>query len=296
VVEKHNHLLIYPVQYEGMEQSPNVIYLGPVPNQQILPALRWIVGFEGKKRWFLVGSDYIFPVLANAVIRDEAKARGCTIAGEEYLLLGSTDTSAVVKKIVEAQPDLIVNTINGDTNVAFFRALRRAGISSNAIPAMSFSISVQELNSLGTRNIAGDYLAATYFQGLDNPDNKAFLRRFGDRYGSERVISDAMETAYVGVHLWAKAVQKAGTEDTRAIRESVRGFVIDTPQGSFRIDPNSQHTTQIARIGRIDESGQLKEVYLSPEPIQPEPYPASRTQAEWTRLVQELHKRWGGRK
>jgi urea transport system substrate-binding protein len=295
VVEKHNHLLIYPVQYEGMEQSPNVIYLGPVPNQQILPALRWIVGFEGKKRWFLVGSDYIFPVLANAVIHDEAKARGCTIVGEEYLLLGSTDTAAVVKKIDEAKPDLIVNTINGDTNVAFFRALRQANITSKAIPAMSFSVSVQELNSLGPRNIAGNYLAATYFQGLDNPENQAFVRRFHDRYGSERVISDPMETAYVGVYLWAKAVEKSGTDDTRTIRESIRGLEIDSPQGSFRIDPNSQHTTQIARIGRIDETGKLKEVFLSPEPIRPEPYPASRTQAEWTRLVQDLHQRWGGR-
>jgi urea transport system substrate-binding protein len=295
VVEKHNHLLFYPVQYEGMEQSPNVIYLGPVPNQQILPALRWIVGFEGKKRWFLVGSDYVFPVTANAVIRDEAKARGCDIVGEEYFILGSTDTASVVKKIAKAKPDLIVNTINGDTNVAFFRALRQAGITAKQIPTMSFSISVQELNVLGPRSITGDYLAATYFQTLENPNNQAFLRRFGERYGAERVISDAMETAYVGVKLWAKAVQTAGTDNTSTIRESVRGLEIDTPQGSFLIDPNSQHTTQIARVARLDESGQLQEVYLSPQAISPEPFPASRSRAEWTALVEGLHKRWGGR-
>lgn len=294
VVERHDHLVFYPVQYEGMEQSPNVVYLGPVPNQQILPALRWMVGFEGKKRWFLVGSDYVFPVTANAIIRDEAKARGCTIVGEEYLLLGSTDTAAVVKRIVETRPDLIVNTINGDSNVAFFRALRQAGITPKQIPAMSFSISVQELSVLGPRHIAGDYLAATYFQTLDNPDNRDFVRRFHERYGPERLISDAMETAYLGVRLWAKAVQKANTDDTRIIRETVKGLEIESPQGAFRIDPASGHTTQTARIGRIDETGQLREVYLSPQPIPPEPFPPSRSREEWTAFVEGLHERWGG--
>jgi urea transport system substrate-binding protein len=294
VVERHNHLLFYPVQYEGMEQSPNVVYLGPTPNQQILPALRWIVGFEGKKRWFLVGSDYVFPVTANAVIRDEAKARGCTIVGEDYLLLGNTDAAGVVKKITETRPDLIVNTINGDSNVAFFRTLRQAGITSKQIPTMSFSISVQELSALGPRNIAGDYLAATYFQTLDNPDNRDFVRRFGDRYGRDRVISDAMETAYVGVRLWAKAVRAANTDDTHIIRETVKGLEIESPQGSFRIDPTSGHTTQTARIGRIDESGQIREVYLSPQPILPEPFPPSRSREEWTTFVEGLYQRWGG--
>jgi urea transport system substrate-binding protein len=294
VVEKYDHLLFYPIQYEGMEQSPNVVYLGPVPNQQILPALRWMVGFEGKKKWFLVGSDYVFPVTANEVIRDEAKAHGSAIVGEEYLLLGSADTASIVKKIAGTRPDLIVNTINGDSNVAFFRALRQAGITSKQIPTISFSISVQELSALGAKNSAGDYLAATYFETLDNPENRDFVRRFRDHYGAERLLSDAMETAYVGVHLWAKAVRIANTEETRVVRETVKGLEIETPQGTFRIDPTSLHTTQTARIGRIDESGQVREVYLSPQPILPEPFPASRSRAEWTKFVHELHERWGG--
>src|SRR5439155_24434668 len=156
VFERHDHLLIYPVQYEGVEQSPNVVYLGLVPNQQILPALRWLVGFEGRRRWFLVGSDYVFPVTANAIIRDEAKARGCEIVGEALLLLGNSDVSDVVQQIARAQPDLIVNTINGDTNVAFFRTLRRAGLTVKDTPALSLSISEEELSALGPRATAGD--------------------------------------------------------------------------------------------------------------------------------------------
>src|SRR5205823_6657934 len=141
VLERHGHLLFYPVQYEGVEQSPHVVYLGPAPNQQILPALRWLIGFENRRRWFLVGSDYVFPVTANALIRAEARERGCAVVGETYLLLGCTDVGPVVEQVKKARPDLIVNSINGDTNVAFFRALRRAGVTAAAVPALSTSLS-----------------------------------------------------------------------------------------------------------------------------------------------------------
>jgi urea transport system substrate-binding protein len=295
VIERHDHLLIYPVQYEGMEQSPNVVYGGLVPNQQILPALRWLVGFEGKRRWFLVGSDYVFPVTANAVIRDEAKARGSAIVGEEYLLLGSTDVAGVVQKILQAHPDLLINTINGDTNVAFFRALRRAGIKSKDIPTLSFSISEEELSALGPRDTEGDYVAANYFQSLDTFPNQEFVRRFRKRYGAERVLSSPMETAYAGVHLWSKAVQAAGRDEPRAIRETIRGQEYEAPQGLVRIDPATAHTVQIARVGRIDETGRLMEVFRSPQSIAPEPFPSSRSQQDWGRFLDGIHKRWGGR-
>jgi urea transport system substrate-binding protein len=286
---------MYPVQYEGMEQSPNVIYLGLVPNQQILPAMRWVVGFEGKRRWFLVGSDYVFPATANAVIRDEAKARGCEIVGEEYLLLGSTDVARVVRKIVEAKPDLIVNTINGDTNVAFFRALRRAGVTATATPTLSFSVSEEELSAIGPRDTVGDYVAANYFQSLDTPANKELLHRFAQRYGPGRVISSPMATAYTGVQLWAKAVRFAGRDDVTAIREAIKGQTSESPYGPVRIDPATQHVIQTARVGRVDESGRLVEVYLSPQPIVPEPFPASRGRDEWKSFLQGLYQRWGGR-
>ncbi len=293
VVERHDHLLIYPIGYEGAEQSPNVVYLGAVPNQRILPALRWQVGFEGKRRWFLVGSDYVFPAVANAVIRDEAKALGCAVVGEEYLLLGSTDVAGVVAKIKKARPDLIVNTINGDTNVAFFRALRRAGITPREVPALSISISAEELNALGPGATAGDYVTASYFQSLDNTPNKDFLGRFGKRYGTERVVWGPMATAYAGVHLWAKAVESAGRDDAGAIRGAVKGMAHDGPQGPVRIDPSTQHLVQTARVGRVDEAGHLVEVYLSPKLIPPEPFPATRSREEWKALLESLRMRWG---
>jgi urea transport system substrate-binding protein len=295
VIERHNHLLFYPVQFEGLEESPNVVYLGPVPNQQILPALRWLVGFRYTKRWFHVGSDYVFPHAANAIIRDEARARGCEVVGDAYLPLAGDSVAEVVQKIKKAGPDLIVNTINGDSNLAFFRSLRRAGITSKKIPTVSFSISEEELYGLSVRDSMGDYVAANYFHSLDTPANQEFVRRFTLRYGDERIISSAMETAYSGVHLWAQAVRDAGSVEVGAILAAVKGQSFDAPQGPMRIDPDTLYTVQIARVGQIDEHGRLKQVYFSPEPEIPVPFPPSRSRKEWTTFLEDLYKKWGGR-
>ncbi len=295
VVERHDHLLLYPVQYEGVEQSPNVVYLGPVPNQQIVPSLRWIVGFEGKRRWFIVGSDYVFPRTAGVVIHEEARRRGCTIVGEEYRPLGCTDVGDIVKKIVAAKPDLIINTINGDTNISFFRELRRAGVTAKEVPTLSFSISTHELYALGPRATAGDYVATNYLPSLDLPANREFKERIAQRFGPDQLVSSPMETAYAGVHLWAQAVESAGTDDVPAVRQALRGRCYDAPRGPIRIDPETLHTHQFTRIGRLDETGQRVEVFVSPQPIPPEPFPTFRTRAEWAEFLADLHQRWGGR-
>ncbi len=296
VVERHEHLLVYPVQYEGLEQSPHVVYLGPVPNQQILPALRWLVGFEGRRRWFLVGSDYVFPRTANEIIRDEARARGCEIVGEEYLLLGTFKVDGVIEEMKKARPDLIVNTINGDTNTAFFRELRQTGNELKGARILSFSIFEQELSALGASDSAGAYLAGNYFQSLKNPENQEFLRRIRERYGPDQVVSSPMETACVGVRLWAQAVRAAGSDEVAAIRAAMKGQQDEhTPQGPVRIDPETQHAVQIARVGKVNAQGQVEEVFASPQPIVPEPFTGSRTHAEWVVFLEGLHKRWGGR-
>jgi urea transport system substrate-binding protein len=297
VVESRRHLLIYPVQYEGMEQSPNIIYGGAVPNQQILPALKWSVGFLNRKRWFLVGSDYVFPHAAHEVIKDEAAALGCQIVGEEYLPLGSAD-AGIVARIGKLQPDLILNTLNGDSNVAFFRCLRKAGVTPERIPTLSFSISEVEVSSLTGKDLAGDYVASSYFEDLDLPQNHAFLRAFRARYGEQGAVSDPVQTAYYSVHLWAQAARAAGSTDPAAVREALKGRRLQAPQGPVQIDPANQHTAQHARIGcfrlTADGSARLEEVYVSPRPISPEPFPASRPRQAWQAFLDQLQQKWHG--
>jgi urea transport system substrate-binding protein len=297
VVEKHDHLLFYPLQYEGLEQSPNIVYTGAAPNQQIIPAVKWSCSFLKKKRLFLVGSDYVFPRAANAIIRDQAADLGADIVGEEYLLLGSSDVGSAIKKIEARKPDLILNTLNGDTNVAFFRALRNAGFSSEKLPTLSFSISEEELSSLKARQVQGDYAAWNYFQSIDLPENQDFVRRFCARFGPDRILSDPMEAAYIGVHLWAQAVKSAGSDNVHAIRQAINDQRFEAPEGPVSIDPQTHHLRKFIRIGRItDQPDQrrFKVVYCSDTPISPLPYPATRSKSDWDALLTDMHLLWGG--
>jgi urea transport system substrate-binding protein len=281
VVERHDNLLIYPVQYEGLESSPNIFYLGAAPNQQIIPAIRWAFGFLNCKRLFLVGTDYIFPRIANEIVRDQVKRMGGTIAGESYIPSGGVEMSSLIADITASRPDLIINTINGDSYISFFRSLRSHGLTPDRIPVLSFSIGENELRNL---DIAGDYAAWNYFQSIDRAENHLFVQAFRARFGPQRVTSDPMEAAYVGVHLWAQAVAEAGSDDVAKIREALRYQRLNAPEGAVHIDPANQHTWKTIRVGRIVDEGQFDIIYSSENPIRPEPYPDSRSIDEW-RLV-----------
>jgi len=175
VLERHDHLLVYPVQYEGLEQSPNVVYTGATPNQQMLPAVRWAFDSLGTRRFFLLGWDSVYSHAAHAVIREELAALGGQIAGEEYLLPASPEVSGVVRRILETQPDVILNTVVGDRNIPLCRTLRAAGATPGKLPTIYFSVGEVELRHFADREIVGDYAAWNYFQSLDRPQNKRFV-------------------------------------------------------------------------------------------------------------------------
>jgi urea transport system substrate-binding protein len=294
VVERLDHLLMYPVQYEGLEDSLNIIYLGAAPNQQVIPATDWCVQKLKREKLFLVGSDYVFPRAANAIIRDEAKRLGATVVGEEYLLLGDTDVAGIIKKITASSPDMILNTINGDSNIAFFRALRAAGYTPAKLPTMSFSIGEGELQQMHGIELVGDYAAWNYFQSVDRAQNHAFEARFHAVYGADRVINDPMEAAYDGVHLWAQAVRAAGSTDVRAIRQAIKGQRYNAPGAEIRIDPSNNHTWKPFRVGRILSGNRFEVIADSKELIPPMPFPDLRTRTEWESMLDGLYEGWHG--
>ncbi|WP_341528010.1 urea ABC transporter substrate-binding protein [Nostoc sp. UHCC 0302] len=291
VFEKYNHLLIYPVQYEGLEESPNIVYTGAAPNQQIIPAVKWSFDNLGK-RFFLVGSDYIFPRTANAIIKDQVTALQGEILDEEYILLGSTKVEEIVRKILDAKPDVILNTINGDSNIAFFKALRKAGITSDKIPTISFSIAEEELDHLPKKDVEGDYAVWNYFQSIDEVNNYDFLKAFKNKYGKNRVTSDPIEAGYFGVYLWAQAVADAGTDKVNIIREYIKDQSFKAPEGVVYVDSENQHTWKTVRIGKIKANGQFAIVWNSDKPIRPIPYPISRSKADWEIFLNTLYKSW----
>jgi len=294
VFEEFGNLLWYPVQYEGLEQSPNIVYLGAAPNQQVLPAVRWAIRNLGK-RIFLVGSDYVFPRSANEIVKDEVENLGGEIVGEHYKILGDQDFNSVVEEIKKTKPDFIFNTINGDSNIPFFKQLRKEGITSSMVPTVSMSVAEDEVRHINSILTAGDYAVWNYFQSLDNRINKLFVKNFKYRYGPHRVTSDPIEKAYSSILFFAKAVEKAGNTEVSSIRNALKGIALSLPAGVATIDPHTQHLTQIVRVGRARADGQFDIVWDSKNSIKPEPYPKSRSPAEWQTFLNSLYRQWGGK-
>ena len=271
VFEKYNHLLWYPVQYEGNECSKNVIYSGAAPNQQTGPAVSWLLK-QGKKRFYLLGSDYIFPRTTNMIIRGQLEEEGGVLVAEEYTPLGHMEYSTVVNKIKQAKPDVIFSTINGDSNVAFFKQLKAAGISARDIPVMSVSIAEEEVRGIGGDNVAGHYAVWNYFMSQDNPVNDVFVENYQNRFGKDRVTDDPIEAQYINVKVWAMAVEKAGSDDVNAIREAARGLEYLAPEGPVRLDAENHHYWKIVQIGKHLKNGQFKVVWSTPGPVRAMPW------------------------
>lgn len=271
VFQRLKSLLWYPVQFEGNECSPNIMYSGAQPNQQILPAYDWAKE-KGYKTYFLIGSDYVFPRTANLILKKHLKHDGLTMAGEAYVPLGGTDFSAVIAKIQGAKPDVIFNTLNGDSNVSFFKQMAAAGMPPSKVPVMSFSIAEQEAQAMGPSLVQGSYAGWNYFQSLDNPLNKKFVAAYQAKFGAKAAITDPMVHGYIDVYQWKAAVEKAGSFDPDKVRAAaVAADFADSPMGKIKFADN-QSLVQTAYIGELDATGQFKILWQSKGEITPEPY------------------------
>lgn len=271
VFEELNGLLWYPVQYEGLESSPNIFYTGATTNQQIVPAVEWLLENRGTK-FFLLGSDYVFPRTANKIIKAQLEASGGETVAEEYTPLGHTDYSTVISKIKEAKPDVVFNTLNGDSNVAFFKQLKDAGISADDLTTLSVSVAEEEIRGIGTDVLEGHLAAWNYYQTTETPENEKFVGAYKAAYGENRVTADPIEAGYIAVYLWAAAVEKAGTTDVDKVREAAAGITFDAPEGTVTIDGETQHIYKKVLIGEVQADGMFKTLYSTEEPVKPDPY------------------------
>jgi len=273
VYEQENHMLWYPVQYEGQECSKNIFYTGAAPNQQIEPSVEWLLKNKGKE-FFLIGSDYVFPRTANTIIKAQLQALGGKVVGEDYLPLGSTEVTPIITKIKAALPNggVIYNTLNGDSNVAFFKQLQGFGLGPEQYPSMSVSVAEEEVRAIGPAYLKGHYAAWNYFMTVDTPENKTFVDAFKAKYGQDRVTNDPMEAAYIQVHLWKEAVEKAGTADDLAkVREAAYGLTFKAPEGTVTMNPN-HHLSKFVRIGEVREDGLFEIVHATDQAVKPVPW------------------------
>ncbi|WP_407318919.1 urea ABC transporter substrate-binding protein [Isoptericola halotolerans] len=271
VFESDDSLLFYPVQYEGLESSPNIFYTGATTNQQIVPALDYLAE-QDVESLYLVGSDYVFPRTANKIIDAYAEAHGIEVVGEEYAPLGHTDFSTIVNKVKSADADAVFNTLNGDSNVAFFKEYSNAGLVPADMPVMSVSIAEEEIGGIGVENVEGQLTAWNYYQTVDTPENAAFVEAFQAEYGADRVTSDPMEAAYDSLHLWRGMVEKAESFDVADVQEAADGVSFDAPEGTVTVNGDNHHIAKTALVGRIGADGLIHTEWSSDGPIEPDPF------------------------
>jgi urea transport system substrate-binding protein len=274
VFEELNGLLFYPVQYEGLESSPNIFYTGAEPTQQIIPGIEFLINELGSKKIYLLGSDYVFPRTANLIIKAQLEAAGVELAGEEYVPLGGTEFSTIISKIQEAAPDAIFNTLNGDSNVAFFKQFKDAGYTPETLPVISVSVAEEEVRGIGAENIAGHYTAWNYYQTTATPENEKFVAAYKAAYGDDRVTADPIEAGYFGVYAWKALVEAAGSTDVAAVTAAADASEIEiaAPGGPIKVDGETQHMYKTVRIGQIGADGLITEVWASEGPVKPDPF------------------------
>ncbi|MGG6309328.1 transporter substrate-binding domain-containing protein [Paenibacillus macerans] len=270
IVEQNDGLLVYPMQYEGEEYSDNIIYTGPVPNQGLQMFIPWLTENKGKK-FFLIGSDYVFPVETNKQVKALLEMNGGTMVGEEYVPMGQAEFASVINKIKEAKPDIVFSTLVAESVSAFYKQFANYGLTSEDILIASTTPTETDLAAMGGEPAKGHITVQPYFQSVDTPENKDFITNYQKKYGNAPVNTQ-MEAAYYSVYLLKEALAKTeDLTDTKQLIANFAGLEFQAPQGKIQMDEKNHHTKLNAFIGVANEQGQF-DIVKTFDPVSPEPW------------------------
>lgn len=287
VIEKYNNLLLYPVIYEGIEESPNIIYFGPTPNQSTIPAISWAFQHIGK-RFFLIGTDYLFSQVTHKIIELHLASLGGTVVGKTYVKFGGKVLPEQIQQIADLKPDIIINTIDGDTNISFFKELLNAGITSNKIPTMSLRISQADFQRFELNAIIGTYVLFNYAEESSYDFNKKFVKKFRQKYGQDSKIGDPEQSAYSLIHVWAQAYSTSKNSKPEYIIPEMKKIVYQSPSGIIYLS-ETKNCWQDSIISKLAYNGELIELWKSKSNIRPEIYPPYLTKDEWNQFITNLY-------
>jgi urea transport system substrate-binding protein len=287
VVKELNGLLYYPVQYEGEELEKNVFYTGAAPNQQAIPAVEYLMSKDGggAKRFVLLGTDYVYPRTTNKILRAFLHSKGVKDEDikELYTPFGHADYQTIVadiKKFSAGGKTAVISTINGDSNVPFYKELGNAGLKATDVPVVAFSVGEEELRGVDTKPLVGHLAAWNYFESVKNPTNTEFVKKWKAYAAAKHlpnaataVTNDPMEATYVGIHMWAQAVEKAKSTDTDKVIAAMGGQTFKAPSGyTLVMDKTNHHLHKPVMIGEIKGDGQFSVVWKTKEPIRAQPW------------------------
>ena len=288
VFEEKNSLLFYPVQYEGEELSKNVFYTGAAPNQQAIPAVEYLMSKDGgsAKRFVLLGTDYVYPRTTNKILRSFLHSKGIKDADimETYTPFGHSDYQTIVadiKKFSQGGKTAVISTINGDSNVPFYKELGNAGLKAKDVPVMAFSVGEEELRGVDTKPLVGHLAAWNYFMSVKNPTNAAWIKEWS-AYAKDKKLpgqstkpltNDPMEATYIGIHMWKQAVEKAKSTDTDKVIAAMAGQTFAAPDGfTVKMDEKNHHLHKPVFVGEIRADGQFNVVWKTKGPIKAQPW------------------------
>jgi len=301
VFEQYNGVLLYPTLYEAQECSKNVFYTGAVPNQQLDDFVPWILDTLGRKKFYLIGANYIYPKETNREVKALLEKFGGETIAEEYAPLGHTEFSTNINKIAASGTEIVFSDLVGDQIVAFYKQYKQFGITADDIPICTPITTEQEIQAMGAEYAVGHYTSFNYFQSTNTAENKTFVERFKAKYGQNQVTNAVMEAAYFQTYFLAQAIEKVGTDPDALIYEGLPGQEFTAPQGPVKIDEKNHHTWLWARIGQANEEGQFDEVWVSDELIRPDPwvdylYPNKDCDFTDQRVLDRLNKPWSEEK
>jgi len=287
VFKELNGLLFYPVQYEGEELEKNVFYTGAAPNQQAIPAVEYLMSAEGggARRFVLLGTDYVYPRTTNKILRAFLKSKGVAEADimEDYTPFGHSDYQTIIaniKKFAAGKKTAVISTINGDSNVPFYKELGNAGLKATDVPVVAFSVGEEELRGVDTKPLVGHLAAWNYFMSLKNPTNDAFVKKYREWARKNNVpnadtvvTNDPMEATYVGIHMWKQAVEKAKSTETDKVIAAIGGQTFKAPSGfTLTMDKTNHHLHKPVYIGEVRADGQFDIVWKTKAPIRAQPW------------------------
>jgi urea transport system substrate-binding protein len=287
VFKELNGLLFYPVQYEGEELEKNVFYTGAAPNQQAIPAVEYLMSEDGggAKRFVLLGTDYVYPRTTNKILRAFLHSKGVKDSDidEVYTPFGHSDYQTIVaniKKFATGGKTAVVSTINGDSNVPFYKELGNAGRKATAVPVVAFSVGEEELRGVDTKPLVGHLAAWNYFESVKNPVNEEFIKKWKAYARAKNlpnagtvVTNDPMEATYIGIQMWKQAVEQAKTTDVDKVIASMGGQQFNAPDGyTIEMDKTNHHLHKPVYIGEIKADGQFNVVWKSKGPIRAQPW------------------------
>ena len=254
-IDRNKQLYFYNEQYEGGVCDKYVFSTGVVPSQQLSTLVKWTMDNVGKTVYTLA-ADYNYGHISSDWVKYYLGKNGGTLLGVDFIPLDVADFGAILTKLQQKKPAAVMSLLVGGAHISFYRQFAAAGLQSKMkIVSPTFGLGNEQV-VLTSSESAGITVAYPYFQELSNPTNQKWVADWKTRYGANYpYVTDSANAVWTGWHLWAEAVNKAGTTDRDKVISALEsGLSFDAPEGTVHLDGKSHHLTHNVNIAQTNST------------------------------------------